>query len=268
MSQKPNSDPIAICEDILNSEKSYNIEHSILQSENRIIDRFLSRRVELTEAYAELVVKLHGRPQALKVMLGVLLSASAFWNPEKNRAARQARAELFEINREVAERAGELAVLLERRSELHNTSGFSSDTHNDICRVIDAAAAEQHLFKWHVQESLARLRGQYDRKYCPSLAACIGELAIDAREASIGATDQITDAATSSRKPSLTDFFKAWFASIEENSAQSSGFLPTDLRLSDNTMASLANCALDLGPDELIDGAYVKRLRQRLREQS
>jgi hypothetical protein len=28
----------------------------------------------------------------------------------------------------------------------------------------------------------------------------------------------------------------------------------------------LANCALDLGPDDLADGDYVKRLRQRARD--
>lgn len=35
------------------------------------------------------------------------------------------------------------------------------------------------------------------------------------------------------------------------------------VKLSDEALASLAKCALDLGPDNLLDGAYVKRLHPR-----
>ena len=41
--------------------------------------------------------------------------------------------------------------------------------------------------------------------------------------------------------------------------------LPKGFKPTDGTLASLANCALDLGPDELADSTYVKRLRQRER---
>ena len=80
------------------------------------------------------------------------------------------------------------------------------------------------------------------------------------------ATDPLTRAAASGSRGSRADFFKALFASIEENSVRNHGYLPHDFKLSDNALASLANCALDLGPDDLVDSAYVKRLRQRERE--
>ncbi|HRK23036.1 MAG TPA: hypothetical protein PLX06_14555, partial [Fimbriimonadaceae bacterium] len=64
---------------------------------------------------------------------------------------------------------------------------------------------------------------------------------------------------------SKADFFKALFAAIDENSANSYGQLPRDFKLTDRTLASFANCALDLGPDDLVDDAYMKRLRQRER---
>ena len=79
------------------------------------------------------------------------------------------------------------------------------------------------------------------------------------------ATDPLTAAATAASRPSRADFFKALFASIEENSARNYGLLPTGFKLTDGTLASLANCTLDLGPYELTDSTYVKRLRQRER---
>lgn len=61
----------------------------------------------------------------------------------------------------------------------------------------------------------------------------------------------------------MADFFKALFAAIEDNSARHHGQLPQDFRATDNTLAALASCALDLGSNDLVDGQYVKRLRQR-----
>ena len=90
-------------------------------------------------------------------------------------------------------------------------------------------------------------------------------LATDAEKAMIAATDPLTAAATAAVRPSRADFFKALFAAIEENSAKSYGQLPIGFKLTDRTLASLANCALDLGPDDLVDDAYMKRFRQRER---
>lgn len=40
-------DSTQVCEDALRADKAYNVENAILPSENRIIDRLLTRRVEL-----------------------------------------------------------------------------------------------------------------------------------------------------------------------------------------------------------------------------
>lgn len=53
---------------------------------------------------------------------------------------------------------------------------------------------------------------------------------------------------------------------MKENSVREHGFIPNNFSVSDNTLASLINCALDLDADKLIDGGFVKRFRQRERE--
>lgn len=254
-----------ICENILVEGKRYNVEHSILPSENAVADRLLARGVELTEAYEELHRKLHGHPYALQTFLGIILSTAAFWSPEKISDARAARDDLAKVNQEVARKAVELANLLKKRSDLHDTSGFSSGTHYHVCDVIESAAKGNHLFKSYVQEHLEALVTRFDLKYWPTLSDVLRALASDAEAANTEATNPLTAAATAASRASLADFFKALFAGIEENSVRSYGHLPKDFKASDNSLATLANCALDLSADESVDGPYVKRLRQRER---
>ena len=107
MSAPQPATPQKICESILNEEKQYNIEHKILPSENAVVDRLLSRGLELKEAYEELHEKLHKHPPALKVFLGLLLSTAAFWSPEKITKARSERDDLANINQQIATKAAE-----------------------------------------------------------------------------------------------------------------------------------------------------------------
>jgi hypothetical protein len=256
------------CESVLLAAKRYNIEHDILPSEIAITDRLLARKNELKDAFEELHVKLGTRPRALHGFLDLLLGTTALWNPEKIRLSRTLRSELTNVNQQIAARAAELSHLLARRSDLQNTSSFASGTHHHVCDVIEAASEGNRLFKSHVHPKLDALTAQYDLKYWPTLSAFAREISEDAEQARINATDPLTAAATSAIRPSLTDFFKALFAAMEENSAKNYGPLPTNFKLTDRTLASLTNCALDLGPDDLIDDAYVKQLRQRIRNQT
>jgi len=255
-----------ICESILLEGKRYNIEHDIWPSKNAVVDRLLARGLELKEAYEELHEKLPPPSPALKVFLDLLLSSAAFCNPEQITKARTARNDLVGVNQQISRKATELAELLARRSDLNNTSSFRSSTHYHVCDVIEAASENNHLFKFYVKERLDALTGQFDLKYWPSLSDVLQVIAVDAEQASIEATDPLTDAATSASRPSRADFLKALFAAIEENSAEHYGLLPSDFKLNDRTLASLTNCGLNLGPDDLVDDAYMKRFRQRERE--
>lgn len=259
-------DPTQVCEDALRADKAYNVENAILPSENRIIDRLLTRRVELVSAYADIYEKLHDREHGIATILGVVTNVAAFWNPQKVADARDARVRLQEVNREIAELAMDLTGLLEERSEIGNSSGFASDTHYHIAEVIDAASSDNGFYRFHLRDELKPLKSQYDLKYWPSLAEVVRVIGQDAGDADTKATDTLTRAATTGSRGSRADFFKALFQLIRENGDANPGHLPRNFRLSDETLASLANCALDLGPDDLVDGAYVKRLRQRARE--
>ncbi|WP_228893964.1 hypothetical protein [Pseudoduganella aquatica] len=268
MTSHPADNSKQICEQILLDEKQYNINNHILPSETVIVDRLLGRGLELKDVYQELHGKLAHHPGALQTFLGQVLTTAAFWNPEKIREARSARDDLEETNRKIASKAAELADLFQRRKNLHNTSGFTSDTHYHVCEVLKAAAGDNHLFTSRVQKRFEELHTQFDLKYWPTLSDFMHELASDADAAAPEASDPLTEVATSARRSSLGDFFKALFVAISENSARNHGRLPDDFRLTDATLATIVNCALDLGPEELVDSIYVKGLRQRERGRS
>jgi hypothetical protein len=228
----------------------------------------LTRGIELKDAYHELHDKLHAYPRALDVFLELVLDTATFWNPKELQVARSARSDLENTNRLIAKKAGELALLLTQRFELHNTSGFSSDTYYHVCDVLIGACQDNYLFRSYVRDKLEALSGQFDLKYWPTLSDFLQEVASDAENAVIEATDPLTAVATTAARPSKADYFKALFTAIAENSADNFGPLPRGFRLTDGTLASLVNCALDLGIEDLVDEAYVKRLRQRERSRN
>jgi hypothetical protein len=153
--------------------------------------------------------------------------------------------------------AEDLAQLLARRDEIKETSGFSCETFYHALDAVELAADSEgnHLFEWHVKEGLDALKDQYDMKYWPPLSAVIEAIGENARNAEVYARDPATASATESRRSGLSDFLKAFFARMKDNSVNAHGFIPNNFSVSDNTLASLVNCALDLDADKLI-GAH------------
>lgn len=251
------------CEDILLEEKRYNIEHGILASENEVVDRLLARGPELIEAYHELHSKLSSQHGSLRAFMQLVLYCSAHWSEPKLFRERQARRELIELNASIASEADRLANLLEKRSYVREHSAFRDDTIYHPIDLIICAAAQNHRFERWVAKPLSAVGDQFDLKYWPGLDDLLRALSRDAANSSIEATDPLTAAATASPRGSLADVFRALFAAIEEQKSGYRPALPKDFRPTDSTLASLASCALDLGPDELVSGEYVKRLRQR-----
>ncbi|MDC4876217.1 hypothetical protein OHV84_09845 [Acinetobacter baumannii] len=257
---------LQVCEDILLDKKARNIQANILPSENIIIDRLLERKVELRHAYSELYAKLGNYHQALRNFLELLVEITSMHNPKEVKRSREAEKQLNEVNRQIYSKANELAELLKKRSELINTSGFTTDTHYHICNVIFDSSSGNPYFTSYLQDKLKQLQGRFDLKYWPRLDDVMQVIAEDARKAIPVAIDSITDAATLGERASLIDYFRALFEAIECNRQQEYGFLPNDLKLTDNAIATLANCALALKPEEMIDGLYVKNFRSRERK--
>lgn len=257
---------LQVCEDILLDKKARNIQANILPSENIIIERLLERKVELQHAYSELYLKLGNYHQALRSFLELLVEITSMHNPEEAKRSRDAEKQLNEVNRQIYSKATELAELLKKRSELINTSGFTTDTYYHICNVICDASSDNPYFTSYLQDKLKHLQGRFDLKYWPRLDEVMQVIAEDARIAVPTAIDSITEAATIGGRASLADYFRALFEAIECNRQKEYGFLPNDFKLTDSSIATLTNCALALEPEDIIDGPHVKNFRSRERK--
>ncbi|MCG8910286.1 hypothetical protein [Pseudomonas sp. DP-17] len=255
--------PVQICEDILRKDLEYNREHNnIWPSANRIIEGMLARRHELTDAYEELYSLFGEKPGALKAFLEELSYTPVLYSEAKISKARQDRKDLLNINTRIAELSKALAELLAKRQELQDTSDFRSETLYHILDAIHLAAKQtkHYEFQWHVQEHIESLQGQFDLKYWPALAAVIDAIGADARNAEVSASDSGTEAATQSPRPGLSDFVRAFMEKLKKNTD-----IPKRTPVSDSTLASLINCALELDAERLLDADYIKSFRQRER---
>ncbi|NBA82293.1 hypothetical protein GVN15_16750 [Pseudomonas putida] len=254
------------CETLLRGMMEDLQAKSIWPNVQTIIHSMLKRRIELVEVYEEVFTSLATKPRALYVFWDAIVHAADGWNSAKNRAARQAREELIGVNARISELADQLATLLERRDELHNYSGFGSNTHHHILDIVHEASAHNYLYESYVKEDLERIQYQYDFKYWPPLCDVISAIGSDADVAEVTANDPATEAATASRKSGRSDFVRAFLARIDDNRVRECGFIPNSFALSDSSLASLVNCGLDLAVDELVDADFIKRFRQRQRQ--
>lgn len=254
------------CENALREHKERNIELGVLSAHNIIIDRMLERHLELAEAYDEIYTELRGNSTSLFMFFDALLCITDQWSPEKVAESRAGRNDLKRVNSKIAKVAEELATLLDERESLNNHSGFYSDTHYDICQVIEDASAGNGFFNSQLKKPLSALKYQFDMKYWPNLAQCIRIISRDAEKPEIRPSNSTTAAAATGSRAGAADFFKAFVCRLKEEGHSNGTPFPRHLILTDATLASLANIALDRDADALFTSEYVKRWRQVERE--
>lgn len=259
------TDATTACESVLAGTRKRYADAGVWHSLVKIIDRLLSRRLELMEAYEELYRAMPDW-RALDHFFDAVLVSAAFHSPNKLNDARDARADLEATNTEIAKLGHLLAEQLQHREKLINTSSFSTAAHYHVIDLVEEASSSNALFSANLKEELDALRYRFDMKYWPSLASCVEALATDAERSTVYANNALTKVSTTGpHRAREADFFKALLHAIEERSTRRGCFVPDGYRPSDQALASLGNCALDLPPDKLIDGTQVKSLRQRLR---
>lgn len=244
----------------IESEKASLAAAGLWISKRNIMDRLLARSLELKTTFDELSDGME--PMQWRAYLDVVLFTAAFWNPDETQKMRDARRRLEEINDQIASRSKELATLLGERSTLCNDYSFNADNAYHVCDLIDRASGENGIYSLHLKPELDKLRSQYDLKYWPKPQDVVNEIGLDAEDSKVEAVMEITQKAIGSRKASLRDFVRAFFEAIDEQRGDTFRDIPRGFNLTDESMAALFCCALDLSDDNLIDASYIKGVRQ------
>ncbi|MGG6462612.1 hypothetical protein [Solilutibacter silvestris] len=253
------------CETHLREEIQRNTEAQIAFSETAVAQRLLAASAAMGPVYDEIYPPLSKDGMAFKIFLNCLTWMGAYMTPEQIAQERADRAELIAVNRDIEEAAETLASLLEQRQELHERSGFGSETLYDIAGVIDQAGDQSGRYGMLLKPELDKLNVRYDLKYWPSLAECIRAISDDARRAEVTPNDSVTAVATESQRPSKSDFIRGLLAQIDRNKGDYLGGIPTDFTMSNDDLATIVNVILDLPVTELADANSVKVLRHRMK---
>lgn len=189
------------------------------------------------------------------------MGVTSAWNEKSIAQERASKARLEKINIEISELSFELAELLDERSELKNNSTYRDGTHYHVCDIIEKSG--NTLFNLYVQEKLHNLACQFDLKYWPSLGDFVKVIGDDALESEIYTDDSVAIEATTSQRPSNADSVRAFIADLDGFTKDNGGRIPDDFSLTDGTWASLINCVLNFDCNKLVDGTYIKNIRNR-----
>ncbi|ECE0486501.1 hypothetical protein KX75_20235 [Salmonella enterica subsp. enterica] len=230
-----------------------------------VFERFIERHDEMQFVYRELAangvtdIKLWN-------LLEQFIFSGTFSKEENHAELRADYDELTALNDSIGEVSTRLAEMIERRSEILNNSGhFHCDRMVSLPELIDEAGRGNAHYESFLRGELAPLK-RYDLKYWPGIADILHVIGLE--HVDIEFTDRSTEAIVNARRPSLTDYFRALFDRISDLKTGGWDSLPRDFRMTDNALATICNVALNLPAEDVIDAAYVKRTRHRLKAQS
>jgi hypothetical protein len=254
---------VSECEATLNEIKEYYRENDCWQSEIELIDRMLERQLELREAYLEIHAKLGSVHKGIDRLFDKLLGAADLWSPEAVRESYSQKRELEELNARIAKAACNLSLMLQERDEKHNSTDFYSHTLYSNIEAIIRAGKGNWFFESFVENRVSKIDGEFSSKYWPTIPQVIQAIGRDASDARVQPSDEVTAAAIRGTRRSKADFFKAYFRMVEAEGYEREGTARYWIALTDKSIATLANCILDLAENDIVDAQYVKTVRHR-----
>lgn len=228
-----------------------------------IFKRLIEHHDEMGSVYREIATPGLSRQQ-FWLLLELIVHAGSFGTEKRHAVLRADYQELTKLNKDISALSIRLSEMLERRSELSGNGHFHCKRMHKLTEFIDDAGEGNGHYLFHLKPELQRLNS-FDLKYWPDITSIIRSLGME--EVEVTFADEATEAIVKARRPSLTDFFRELFDKIAEQKTGEYYSLPLIFKLSDAALATICNITRDLPPDELIDAAYVKRTRHRLKEQ-
>lgn len=237
-------------------------------SDYAVIKRLLERYSEL-EPHINVMYQTLTIPQ-MNRLIGLVIDAVAFGNENEVEEVRNTPKELKAINGKIANLAFELAEQLDKRTQLHERTSFTSNTHYALFKLIEDAGRSNYLFEDYLKESLRNTVGPYDLRYYPSISQIVIQLGIDAQNALIETSSELDLIITRTERPSNADQVRAMLEALQfsqENDGDACYFrLPDDFELSNQAIATFVNVAFDISFDKLVDDIQVRNAKRKYKQ--
>lgn len=238
------------------------------RSDYAVIKRLLERYSEL-ESHINIMYQTLTIPQ-MNRLIGLVIDAVAFGNENEVEEVRNTPKELKAINGKIANLAFELAEQLDKRTQLHEKTSFTSNTHYALFKLIEDAGRSNYLFESYLKESLRNTVGPYDLRYYPSISQIVIQLGVDAQNALIETSSELDLIITRTERPSNADQVRAVLEALQfsqENDGHDCYFrIPDDFELSNQAIAAFVNVAFDIPFDKLVDDIQVRNAKRKYKQ--
>ena len=260
--------PACTSTDVMGILKSY--RDDLLEKELRkpswpVLERLISRDTEMNQVWNDIARHALTREQCWN-LLEQIFFAGAYGTGEHHTRLKTDHSRLAVLNEGIAEKAAELGRMLTEREDILNRNKFDIEHTAHIVDLIDAASSQNGHYRSFLREKLHGLRTQFGCKYWPSLQQL---LQVTAKENTVVAfMDRSDEAIAHARGAAVPDFLRRLFSNLHDIRVMIGDlrtehiYLPTNFRLTDASLATLASVSLDL--DEPVTVDSVKMLRTRL----
>lgn len=203
-----------------------------------------------------------------------LADTVAEWHPDRITRIRQTQQRMEELNDEIAERAQELAFLMETRSTIANEEGVGEAPGVGLWEVLDEWAnqlpsktiegGDRHLYKSYLQPEIESLQSRFDGKYWPCMTDLVRALHYLCENREMNRMqrhpDNVTAAAVTGRENSLRTFIRCLIERFDNSTEgepgqavrlRDYGMLPHGFTIGAADLAALLNVALERHEDLL-----------------
>ncbi|WP_336995485.1 hypothetical protein [Leclercia sp. UBA7405] len=251
--------------DVLNILKAYRDELHELDLRKPhwpVLERLINRELEMTPVWND-IAGYALTPEQCRTLLEQLFFAGAYGSEEENSRLKKDYAKLSALNAGIARKAVDLARMWAEREDILNHHAINLDHPSHIVDLIDKACSQNGHYHSYLRDPLEALRGRYGDKYWPSLQQILDVVANESPVAAF--RDRSDEAIVQARGAAVPDLLRRLFsnlhdARVKKNDWRSAHiFLPTDLRLSDASLATLATVLLDLDEPVSVDSIKIRR---------
>ena len=267
MKTNSKSEAIILCEKALENIFAENTEKNMLGKSNEIITRMLKHQLSLEEVYEEISEKLGESLGTIQAFFEICLRTARLYNQSEVSNSKAEHKSLQTINSEIAKEADKLKALLAEREQLENSSGHSCGAHYHIADLVCAAAktnGKDHFLN-KAEIVLEDLADVCEFKYWPTLEEIIGEIGKNAAAVKTYTRDKNLRAETVGQRYSKTLFWKALHNEIDAGKKAYINRIPPSFNMTNQALATLTNCLLDLREDDWATAATVNSFKGNLR---
>jgi hypothetical protein len=254
--------PISFCEEFTKQELFDLKENEIWNSWHPVMERLLSRSVEMKPVYFEIFDKLgcsldFCSPE-LRLTLEAIWASGKLFNQDTISHKRKVQKELSQLHMDIPRLTSELSKALIRQRELQNTEDFRLGKYISLVGLISLAGKSNGHYSGWIDEELKKLDDEYDGKYWPEPEDLITAIGDFESSRDFPTQGYLPEEVMSGRKSIIKDFVLGLDSDIYRCRE-----IPISFSFSNASMASIANVVLDLQADTLATAEAVRVIRNR-----